>query len=277
MQSYRHVDLTFDVHDSGPRDGEPVILLHGYPQDAASWHRVVPLLTAAGMRTIAPDMRGYSPGARPAARRDYTIDKLVGDVIALMDAAGLPKAHVAGHDWGGGVAWATAIAHPDRVASLTAIATPHPEAMRWAWTHSTQGLRSWYMGVFQLPWLPEQISARAMARTLRAGGLNQADAERYQQRFADPASLNGPINYYRALPLTARPGATASRVRVPTTYLWGTKDQFLGRAAALKTAEYVDADYQLRRVAANHWLPEQEPAQVADAILDSVRRSHPAA
>ncbi|MFW6187076.1 MAG: alpha/beta fold hydrolase, partial [Actinomycetota bacterium] len=99
-------DLLLDVRDDGPEDGEPVLLLHGFPQDGTSWDRVVPGLHDAGLRTLVPDQRGYAPGARPRGRRAYRLELLVEDVAALLDAAGLARAHVVGHDWGGIVGWA---------------------------------------------------------------------------------------------------------------------------------------------------------------------------
>lgn len=266
MPTYAHDGLTFDYRDEGA--GEPVVLLHGFPEDSAIWDKVTPLLHAAGMRTLAPDQRGYSPGAVPHRRRDYAISKLVDDVIALLDAVGIDRAHVVGHDWGGGVAWMLAIRHPDRIASLTALATPHPAALQWSYLHSAQGLRSWYMLAFQLPWLPERLSAPGLARTLRASGLNPAEAERIGQRYADPGRLTGPMNWYRALPFSGRMGDPI--VRVPTTYLWGRRDGFLGAEAAHKTEEFVAADYRFIELDATHWLPEDAPEDVAAAIVDQI-------
>lgn len=266
MRSYVHAGLTFDVLDSGPSDGAAVVLLHGFPQDAHSWDAVVPRLNERGLRTLAPDLRGYSPGARPRERRAYTVDKLAGDAIGLLDAAGLERAHLVGHDWGGRVAWAIAIRHPDRVASLTAVSTPHPAAMQWAFTHSLQGLRSWYMLAFQLPWVPERIAAATLRTGLPRTGLSQAAADHYAERFADPESLRGPSNYYRALFLTP-PAEAGGHVRIPTTYLWGRRDPFLGPAAAQRTAAYVAADYRFVEVDGGHWLPEENPALVAEAVV----------
>lgn len=266
MPTYTHDGLTLDYTDAGA--GEPVVLLHGFPEDAASWGRVAPRLHEAGLRTLAPDQRGYSPGAVPPRRGDYTIDKLSGDVIALLDAAGLDRAHMVGHDWGAGVAWDLATRHPGRVASLTALATPHPLALTWSYTRSNQMLRSWYMGLFQLPWLPEWGSARVLERTLRSSGLNESDARRYAERFATPASLTAPMNWYRGLVLSQL--ATDPIVRVPTTYVWGSGDAYLGRAAAEKTRDFVAADYRFVELDASHWLPQNEPDAVASAIIDRV-------
>src|SRR6185503_312978 len=121
VDSFRRGDMVFDVTDGGPPDGEPVVLLHGFPQDRTAFDRLAPALHGAELRTLAPDQRGYSPGARPTGRGQYRVRETVEDVLALLDAAELDSAHVVGHDWGGGTAWALAAWHPDRVRTLTAL------------------------------------------------------------------------------------------------------------------------------------------------------------
>ena len=167
MDSFRRDGLTFDVRDAGPPDGEPVVLLHGFPQDAAAWDAVSPSLHQHGLRTLAPDQRGYSPMARPRGRKHYTLRETTGDVLALLDAAGLESAHVVGHDWGGMVAWALGAWHPDRVRTLTVLSVPHPAAMAKAMVTSTQALKSYYMGLFQLPLLPERLLLARGGKALR--------------------------------------------------------------------------------------------------------------
>ncbi|MDO5740226.1 MAG: alpha/beta fold hydrolase [Ornithinimicrobium sp.] len=285
MDTFTHDGLRFDVIDGGPDDGAPVVLLHGFPQDASAWSQVSQRLQAAGLRTLAPHQRGYSSGARPRRATAYRMDLLVGDVVALLDAAGIERAHVVGHDWGGGVAWVLAGSRPERVASLTVLSTPHPAALASALRHSDQLRKSWYMVAFQLPWLPE----RGMARMLRTGGLARSGVpaehdRRYAERLGRAGDLTGPINWYRAgmRPRLAglRPGrkvpagvAPSPPVTLPTTYLWGSRDPFLGRAAAERTARHAGEDYRFVEVAAGHWLPEREPELVAQQIIATVERS----
>ena len=271
METFTRDGLVFDVLDGGPADGEAVVLLHGFPQDATAWDRVAPLLHEAGLRTLAPHQRGYSPGASPRRVSAYRIQELVADVVALLDAAGVRRAHVVGHDWGGGVAWALAAAHPERVAGLVVLSTPHPAALRWALRHADQGRRSWYMLAFQLPLLPE----RGIARVLRGGGLRRSgvppeDSGRYAARLGRAAALRGPVNWYRAALRPARRGRgglSVGPVGVPTTYVWGDRDPFLGRAAAERTARHLTGDYRFVEVAAGHWLPEREAEVVAREVL----------
>ncbi len=259
--------LTFDVTDSGPRAGQVVVLLHGFPTDRTSWDRISPVLHDAGLRTLAPDQRGYSPRAVPQGRRAYAMAELVEDVLKLANAAGAPRFHLVGHDWGGGVAWATAIQHPDRVASLTVLSTPHPAAMSASMIRGGQILKSWYMGLFQLPWLPERLIHAGRDQLNKA--IPPADAQRYLAPMRVPADWTGRLNWYRALPLAPKLGAC----RVPSTLVWGTRDPYLGRAAAETTRRYVKADYEFVELNAGHWLPEKKPAECARAILDRVERA----
>src|SRR5579875_2784646 len=134
METFTRDELTFDVTDSGPDDAPVVVLLHGFPQDRQAWGKVTPQLVDAGYRVLAPDQRGYSPGASPRGVSAYRLRELCGDVAALLDAAGAGQAHIVGHDWGGAVAWSFAGAHPHRVASCTVLSTPHPAALTWAMT-----------------------------------------------------------------------------------------------------------------------------------------------
>ena len=260
LTEYTRDGLTFDVTDGGPSDGEIAVLLHGFPTDRTSWDRISPSLHGAGLRTLAPNQRGYSPRAVPRGRRAYAIGELVEDVIKLANAAGARQFHLVGHDWGGGVAWATAIAHPDRVASLTVLSTPHPAAMSAQLIRGGQIFKSWYMGLFQIPWLPEQLAHANRDQFRKA--IPPSDAERYLTPMHAPGDWTGRLNWYRALPLAPRLGAC----RVPTTFIWGDRDPYLGRAAAEATRRYVAADYEFVELSAGHWLPEKEAAECAAAI-----------
>lgn len=262
--------LRFDVRDEGPLDGEPIVLLHGWPGGATTWDRVGPLLSQAGRRTLAPDQRGYSAGARPTGRRAYVMDELTADILALLDAAGLERAHVVGHDWGGAVAWALAAEFADRVASLTVLSTPHPRAIAASVRSSDQALRSAYIGLFQLPAIPEALllarDAAVLRRVLLRSGLPADTVDAYVRRQQEPGALSASLAWYRALPLTDRPVGDSA---VPTRFVWGRLDPALGSKAAELTAGHVTGPYQFDRVdGAAHWLPERHADLVAAAILD---------
>lgn len=282
VDTFTRDGLTFDVLDAGPVDGDVVILLHGFPQDAHAWDAVTPVLGGTGLRTLAPWQRGYCPGATPREIERYEIGELVADVRALADAAGADRVHVVGHDWGAVVAWEMALRHPDRVATLTALSVPAPGAMAWATRKGPQLVRSWYIGAFCLPVLPERALANARGRLDRSG-LDPAAARGYAERFPDPSSFTGPLAWYRAMGWSAarrsrvahlRPLAgppTAGAVRIPTTFAWGLHDQFISRAAAERCGRFVTAPYRFVELDANHWLPENEPDAVADLVLQRVR------
>jgi pimeloyl-ACP methyl ester carboxylesterase len=274
MDSFRRGDLVFDVLDSGPADGAAVVLLHGFPQSARAFDRLSPALHAAGLRTLAPDQRGYSPGARPKGRSAYVLREVVDDVLALLDAAGLPDAHLVGHDWGGLAAWALAAWHPWRVRTLTVLSVPHPAAMSQALRTSDQALRSSYIGFFQLPAVPEAVllagQGALLRRTLHGAGLPEHLVDAYLDRLREPGALTGALNWYRALPLQAR--TPVGTVRVPTLHVWGDRDPYLGRAAVEASAEYVAAPYRLEVLAgAGHWLPELAADRLGELLPAHVR------
>ena len=274
METFRRGDLVFDVHDSGPADGEPVVLLHCFPQDAGAFDRLGPALHSAGLRTLAPDQRGYSPGARPAGRSAYAVRTVVDDVLALLDAAGLESAHVVGHDWGGFVAWSLAAWHPWRVRTLTALSVPHPAAMSQALVSSDQALRSSYMAFFQLPVVPERVllagGGRGLRRMLRQGGLPDELAERYVTRMQEPGALSAALGWYRAIPYGGRD--PVGTVRVPTLHVWGDRDGALGRAGIEASSEFVAAPYRLEVLeGVGHWVPETAAARVGELVTAHVR------
>jgi pimeloyl-ACP methyl ester carboxylesterase len=272
VRSFRRKGLRFDVTDGGPSDAPAIVLLHGWPGGGHTWDDVVTPLHHAGYRTIVPDQRGYSEGARPGGRASYVMAELVADVVALVDAGGLDRVHLVGHDWGGAVAWATAARHPERIASLTVLSTPHPRALAAALTRSDQLLRSSYVGFFQLPFVPERVllaGGGAVLRSMLTGsGLDQRWAQAYVDAQREPGALRSSLAWYRAVPLSGPP---AGVVRVPTRYLWSSGDTALNRTAAELTVDHVAAPYRFEVVeAASHWLPEQLPFEVASAVLDHV-------
>jgi len=273
VNQFRNGDLVFDVRDEGPADGDVVILLHGFPETKESWDDVVPGLADAGYRVLAPDQRGYSPRARPGGRRSYVADNLVGDVVALADAARAKRFHVVGHDWGGAVAWYCAMWQPERVATVTSLATPHPAAFARSLLSSAQLLRSWYFLFYQLPKLPEWTATSAFGRprfrdTLLRSGLPEAKLDTYTAVLDEPGAMTAVINWYRAVPFT--PPSRQVPVTVPTLYVYGTRDFALGSKAADLTGRYVTGPYRYERLDATHWMPEEVPDVVVRLVLEQI-------
>lgn len=275
MDGFSRQGLRFDVSDTGAADAPVAVLLHGWPQDRTAWDRVTPLLVDGGLRVLAPDQRGYSPSARAPGTAAYRMPELVADVLALLDQAGVARADLVGHDWGGSVAWAFAERHPERLHSLTVLSTPHHRALAWAFRHGAQARRSWYMAAFQVPVLPELVLRRTLPVVLRRSGLPAPDAQRYAARFREPGAASASLAWYRALPMSLRSNASGNpeetsgsrRITVPTTYVWGRHDPALGRAAAERTGRYVASDYRFVELDAGHWLPETHPEDVAGQVL----------
>lgn len=261
--------FAFDVRLNGPGDGRPVLLLHGFPQAGRSWDAVAECLAASGHRTIAPDQRGYSPAARPPDVADYAMPHLVGDAIGLLDALGVDRADVVGHDWGAAVAWELAIGHPERIRTLTAVSVPHPAAFGWARRNDgDQRERSAYIGLFREPGRAERVLLEDGAKRLRATyeGVLPAEAEEeYVRRFTEPGALTAALNWYRAM---GRDGSgPPGPVTVPTTYVWSTADRALGRAGAERCGEHVTGPYEFAVLeGVTHWVPDEAPERLAEII-----------
>jgi pimeloyl-ACP methyl ester carboxylesterase len=263
------------VLDRGPLDGEVVVLLHGFPQRATCWDAVAARLHEQGLRTLAPDQRGYSPRARPRRRRDYRLDELSADVEALVDAVGR-GVHVVGHDWGAAVAWLVAARHP-AVRSLTSLSVPHPAAYLASTVFPDQLRRSWYVGFFQLPFLAERAAATGrLQRHLGGLGMTEPELAAFQRGMLDEGALPGGLGWYRAIPfaLLRSPRLWRERVQVPVTHVWSDGDGALGRRTADLAPRWAAGEFDLKVLPGrSHWLPEQAPAELADIVIDRVRRT----
>lgn len=279
MDQFSRGSFTFPVADSGG-SGEPVLLLHGFPQTKESLEPLADQLAAAGYRTLRPNQRGYAPEARPRRRRDYRASELAADVEALIEQLGPSPVHVVGHDWGAVAAWVTAARHPERLASLTALSVPHPAAVVEAVAKSRQVLASWYMYLFQLPWLPERLcgpqrpgSRARMVRWLVRYGQTRERAERDLDLLGQDG-FAAALGWYRAI-LLSPPGELRRRVRVPTLYVWSDGDTAITRAAARRCESMVDAPYEFVELqGASHWFPEEMPERLGDLIVRHLH-AHP--
>ncbi|MDQ6525883.1 alpha/beta hydrolase [Nocardioides sp. LHD-245] len=265
IQAGGHV---FDCEEGGA--GEPVVLLHGFPESAASWRPVARRLRQAGMATLAPNQRGYSDGARPEGVEAYAVERLTEDVLALAEAWGAPRFHLVGHDWGAAVAWHVAARHPDRVATLTALSVPHLAAYAWAIAEDEdQRRRSEYVHLFRTPGKAEHVLLGKTGRPheIMYGGIEDAAmVAEHTAVITRAGALTAALNWYRAIDFPTF--VALPPVTVPTTYLWSDEDPALGRAGAAKCQEFVVGDYEYVELAgANHWLPENEPDAVAEAIV----------
>ncbi|HVL65181.1 MAG TPA: alpha/beta fold hydrolase [Actinomycetota bacterium] len=272
ISTFDRGSLRFEVWKEGLDDGAPVILLHGFPQDAFAWDEIVPRLVQRGFRTFAPFQRGYSARARPPSAAAYVFDELRRDVLALADHEGLERFHLVGHDWGAVVAWVVAGADPERVLTLTSLSIPHPEAYRRAVTTSLQALRSTYIGFFALPGVAERVLGARGGRLLRSllngVGVPDRHAERYAERLGSPEAMRTALNWYRAL-FTSQARWTARPAEVPVLVVRGDRDPSVDPKAFELTAGLVRAPYRLEVIhGAGHWLPERHAAAVGELLLE---------
>jgi pimeloyl-ACP methyl ester carboxylesterase len=265
----------FTGSSSGPADGRPVLLLHGFPQTSRSWHNQLDALGASGYRAVAIDQRGYSAGARPADTSSYHIDFLVSDVLALADALGMDEFDLVGHDWGGMVAWVTGARHPERLRTLTVVSTPHPAAFGAAIANSEgeQQQRSSYISVFrqegvaELALLGEDGSGDGLRALFAASGLATDDVSEFVDAMIQPGALTAALNWYRATEVDSM--HDVGQVGVPTMYVWSTDDIALGREAAEATGGYVSGPYRFEVLeGVSHWVPETAPDHLNALLLD---------
>ncbi|KAA0023950.1 alpha/beta fold hydrolase [Antrihabitans cavernicola] len=266
-------EYVFDVDISGPVDAETIVLLHGFPESKEAWGPLTDSLIEAGFRVVAPNQRGYSPGARPTDVAAYEIEHLTADIIGLLDALDLPSAHLVGHDWGAIVAWFVAGRHPERVRTLTAVSIPHPAAFGWALVNDPdQKERSGYFTLFRQVGKAEDVLLADDARRLRTmfgATIDASYVEPHVRLLTEPGALTAALSWYRAM---TKDFANLGSIEVPTTYVWSTGDLAVSSAAAAKCGEYVSGPYEVVQLdGVSHWIPEEGTGRLSEAVLNRAR------
>lgn len=264
--------LRFTADVAGPADGPVVLLLHGFPQTRHAWRAEVPALAAAGYRVCAPDQRGYSPGARPEGIDNYRTELLVADALAIADALGAPQFHVAGHDWGGALAWFIAAHHAERVISLSVISRPHPAAFIAAMRDDPdQPHRSRHHPAFLRPEATDKLLADNAGRLRRAmdgNAVPEADIDAYLATLGTRDALDAAMNWYRAMGSSQIQSADTPPVSVPTMFVWGNQDATVGRMAAENTADFVTGPYRFAELpGVNHFVTDEAPGAFTGLLL----------
>jgi pimeloyl-ACP methyl ester carboxylesterase len=271
-------DLTFTARAAGPPGGRRVLLLHGFPQTSSSWRAQLRTLGDAGYRAVAPDQRGYSVGARPAAVSDYKLEHLVSDVLALADATEMATFDLVGHDWGGMVAWMVAAYHPDRVRSLSVVSTPHPLALRHALLGGDPAQTARSADTVELcrPEFPERLllgpdrSGSGLRALLAASGLDPVHTREYLAVLTRPGALTAALNWYRAMEDSDL--VDLPLVRVPTLYVWSSGDAAIGRPAAEASGRFVSANYRFVVLdGVTHWVPEAAPRELSRLLIAQLK------
>ncbi|WP_019987827.1 alpha/beta fold hydrolase [Rudanella lutea] len=269
--------IRLHVVQAGPAAGPLIVLLHGFPEFWYGWqHQILPL-AEAGFRVWVPDGRGYNLSDKPANTAAYNLDELAADVVGLIDAAGKEKAIVVGHDWGAAVAWWVAATYPERVDRLVTVNVPHPAVMKqFTRRQPRQMLRSWYIGFFQLPVLPEVLSRlgnwSALVRTLqsssRPGTFSTDDLKLYRAAWSQPGAIRAMINWYRALARHPPRRRAQRRITVPTLLIWGAQDRFLMREMAQPSIDLCEQGRVVYFETATHWVQHEEAEAVTNLIIN---------
>lgn len=259
--------------------GPLLLLLHGFPEFWYAWRHQIPAL-AEHFQVVAPDLRGYGETERPAHVEDYRPDILAADIADLVRVLGHEKAHVAGHDWGGAVAWRVALEHPQVVDRLVVMNCPHPyifaQALR---TNIRQMGRSWYIFLFQIPQLPEfifKIGGKRMLEglfrksSIRKDAFTDEDIERYFQALSKPGAFTAALNYYRAARLsTPKKKYRSKKIEAPTLVIWGEKDTALGKELTYNMDPLFSGPLHIDYVPnCSHWVNEEQPELVNKLLLE---------
>jgi epoxide hydrolase 4 len=280
--------LNMQVARTAPDAAKPLVLmLHGFPECWYSWRHQIREL-APHFECVAPDLRGYGGTDAPVGLENYSLDKMVGDVADVIEACGREHAIVVAHDWGGAIAWTTAMQRPELVERLIVMNCPHPKRFRDNLLHNPrQMLKSWYILFFQLPRIPEaMLRARNFAllmRTMRDGAIQKTafsedDLAHYRAAFRNPYSLTAAINYYRALlreSLRDRraPAWMEHLIAAPTLLIWGEQDFALGKELTFAMKELFSGTLEIQYVSdSGHWVQQEKPAAVNELLLKFCRQ-----
>ncbi len=273
--------------ENGPPDGPPVLLLHGFPESWHCYRHQLRALGAAGFRAIAPDLRGYNLSDKPRGVRSYHLDQLSADVAALVHSLGYERVTLVGHDWGGLIAWDTAGAkHRQVVERLIILNCPH--LLLYVRRMTLRQLRkSWYVGLFQLPYIGEWWVRRKDFKWLKSelrhrtapGVFSEEDVARLERALSQPGALTSAINYYRGL-LRLNLLRLAKRytpISVPTLLIWGERDPYLGKELTYETGAWAQ-DLRIEYIPdAGHWIQLEQPEVVNRLMLNFLAAKSPGA
>ncbi len=258
-------------------EGPLVLLLHGFPEFWFGWRLQIKPLTDAGFRVVAPDMRGYNLSSCPSAVKAYDTEHLTADIAALVKERGEKSAMIAGHDWGGSVAWATAMSHPEVVDRMAILNAAHPRKLSQGLHHPGQLRKSWYFFFFDLPKLPESVVHADNWHFFRhfladaTPEYTKEELDRYIEAWSQKGAATGMINYYRSSVRTSPKKAEAQikPIEAPTLVIWGEKDKYLGPELAEPEHDDVPKLDHVERVAdASHWVHHDAATRVNQLLID---------
>jgi epoxide hydrolase 4 len=275
-EGYAEID-DVKLHYVEAGEGPLVVLLHGFPEFWFGWRLQIAPLAAAGFRVVAPDMRGYNLSSRPTGVAAYDTSRLASDVRGLVKQLGAESALLVGHDWGGSVAWATAMNHPEVVDRLAVLNAAHPRRLSQGLHHPGQLRKSWYFFFFDLPDLPESVVRadhwKFFQHFLRDArpAYTPEEIARYVEAWSQPGAATGMINYYRSSVRQSQKRAEAQLrpISAPTLVIWGQRDRYLGPELAEPDHDDVpNLDRVERLPDASHWVHHDEAERVNQLLVD---------
>ena len=263
--------LHFEVEETGEGD-HLALCLHGFPEHLVSWRDQVPVLASLGYRIWAVNQRGYGRTSRPTGTANYALKHLLADVAALIDASGARRVTLIGHDWGAMVAWCFAAGRIRPIERLVIMNVPHPLCFRAALKHWRQRRKSWYIGFFQIPFLPERMLAARDGAAVRGMfhrvPVPPAIVDVYANQVQEPGAATAMLNWYRAMRLTDGVPRLDTPIEVPTLVIWGERDAALDLICLDGTERYV-RDLRIERLPGiSHWVQQHAPEAV-NALLRS--------
>ena len=285
-EGYAEVGHNIRLHYYEAGDGPLIVLLHGFPEFWYGWREQISRLAAAGFRVVAPDLRGYNLSSKPSGIAAYDTGPLAADIRDLIRDRGTQPALVAGHDYGGTVAWALAMNHPEAVDRLAILNAAHPRKLSQGLRNPAQLRKSWYFFYFQLPGIPERhVKAndwrffRDFLGDARPGSFTDEDYKRYVEAWSQPGATTAMINYYRSSVRKSprRAAAELRPVQAPTLVIWGQRDRYLGQELAepdRKDVPHLDRVERLPN--ASHWVHHDEPERVNQLLTDFFAPARPA-
>jgi len=264
---------------AGPQDGEPVFLLHGFPDAWFGWETQIDALADAGFRVIVPDQRGYNLSDKPSGVSNYRMETLAADILGLADTLGYQHFHVAGHDFGAMVAWTLAIRHPARIKRLAIANVPHPAVMQtYLRYHPAQMLKSWYAFFFQVPGLPELVAKANNWQFLISAmpdDLTDHERDRYREAWGQPNAMTSMINWYRASLRQRRKASVPPKIQVPTLVLWGQQDPHLSYDMAPLSVDLCEQGRLVTFEDATHWVMHDRPDEVSRLLIEHFSAEEP--
>ncbi|MBV8813435.1 MAG: alpha/beta hydrolase [Verrucomicrobia bacterium] len=257
--------ISLHVDDLG--SGRPVLLLHGWPDSADLWRKQIQFLVKNGFRAIAPDLRGLGRSDRPEGVAAYSLQNALSDVVGILDALGIDKADMIGHDWGAAVAWFMAAAHPDRVHKLVVLSVPHPLAPRTL----RQQEMAWYQLFFQFEGIAEAWLRHDNWALLRELTRGNGDIDRYISDLSRPGALTASLNWYRANLAPRLPGLVPNLppVEAPTLGIWSTNDHYVDGERMKKSDRFVKGPWRYEQIdGASHWIPLDAPDRLNQLLIE---------